>query len=405
MISKPTSAGPEWARWLDSMEGVPEWPEPAPRRVPAWWELRVSEAFERFGELLPGVVLAAGLALAGGRLAGWLGTAVLGFEASPVGAVPVAILLGLLVRNTVGVPAVYEPGLRICVRFLLRAGIVLLGLRLSLGVIGRDAVLALPVIVVCIGTALVTVTWLGRVLGLPRRLGGLIAVGTSICGVSAIVAAAAAIKAEDEEVSYAVACVTLFGLLALFCYPFLAFWACGEDAQLAGIFLGTAIHDTAQVAGAGLIYQQQFAAPKALDAATVTKLVRNACMAAVIPLMAAAYLRSAAVRPAAGRVGWHQAVPFFVIAFLLAAGVRTAGDASERPFGAIDRGVWGEWLAAADRLSGWCLALAMVAVGLGTGLAKLRTLGLRPFAVGLAAALVVGGVSLALLTVGRLLGG
>jgi uncharacterized membrane protein YadS len=126
-------------------------------------------------------------------------------------------------------------------------------------------------------------------------------------------------------------------------------------------------------------------------------------MAAVIPLMAAVYLRSATDRK--GRpVSWHQAVPFFVIAFLIAAGLRTAGDVGERAFGVLDRGAWREWLTAADRLSGWCLALAMVAVGLGTGLAKLRTLGVKPFAVGLAAALLVGGVSLTLLTLGRLLG-
>src|SRR5205823_10509226 len=173
------------------------------------------------------------------------------------------------------------------------AGIVLLGLRLSLGAVGLYGLAALPVIVACIATAVVVVTWLGRALGLPRRLGALIAVGTSICGVSAIVATAAAIRAEDEEVSYAVACVTLFGLVALFCYPFFAHWAFAGDPQLAGVFLGTAIHDTAQVAGAGLIYQQQFDAPDALTAATVTKLVRNTCMAAVIPLMAVLYARSA----------------------------------------------------------------------------------------------------------------
>jgi uncharacterized integral membrane protein (TIGR00698 family) len=402
-MATDTYAGPEWARWLDSMEGVPEFPSPAARKAPANWQKRVAKSFERLGELAPGMALALGLAVAGERLASWFGTAVLGFSHSPISAVPVAVLLGLLVRNAIGLPAVYEPGLKVCVRFLLRVGIVLLGLRLSLAAVSVVGLVSLPIIAICIGTALVAVAKLGRAVGLPRRLSGLIAVGTSICGVSAIVAAAAAIDAKDDEVSYAVACVTLFGLLALFTYPFFAYWACGGDAQVAGIFLGTAIHDTAQVAGAGLIYQQQYDAPEALNNAAVTKLVRNTCMAAVIPLMAIAYLRNAQERKA-GRMSWHQAVPLFVPLFVLAATVRTVGDLGEKPFGVLTTETWREWLTAADKLSGWFLALAMVAVGLGTGLGKLRNLGLKPFGVGLAAALIVGGVSLGLLTVARTLG-
>jgi uncharacterized integral membrane protein (TIGR00698 family) len=397
MITAPTSAAPDWARWLDSMEGVPEYQPPPPAQKPT----RLVRAFERAGELLPGVGLAFGLAVAGDALARWIGSEVLGFEKSPVSAVPVAVVLGLLVRNTIGVPTVYEPGLRLCVRVLLRVGIVLLGLRLTLAAVGTDTLAVLPIVAACIASGFFAATWLGGALGLPRRLAALIAVGTSICGVSAILASAAAIEAEEDEVSYAVATITLFGLLALFAYPFIAHWALGGDPRLAGMFLGTAIHDTAQVAGAGLIYKQQFAAPDALDTAVVTKLLRNACMAAVIPLMAAAYLRSSGRK---GGVSWHQAVPGFVIAFLIATALRTAGDLGERAFGVIDRATWSRWLGAAEWSSNWCLVLAMVSVGLGTGLGKLRILGLRPLAVGLAAALLVGAVSFALLTLGRALG-
>src|SRR5262249_47541323 len=144
--------------------------------------------------------------------------------------------------------------------------------------------------------------------------GTLIAVGTSICGVSAIVATGPVIDAEEDEISYSVACITLFGMLALFLYPFLAHLIFAGDARLAGLFLGTSIHDTAQVAGAGLIYQQQFHAPEALNAATVIKLVRNLCMAGVIPLMAVLYRRSTGT--SAGRQPWHQVVPLFVLGFV-----------------------------------------------------------------------------------------
>ena len=120
----------------------------------------------------------------------------------------------------------------------------------------------MPIIAGCITTALILVTWVNRALGLPRRLGSLIAVGTSICGVSAIVATAPVVEAEEDEVSYAVACITLFGLVALFCYPLLAHTLFRGDARMAGLFLGTSIHDTAQVAGAGLMYPQQYGSKK-----------------------------------------------------------------------------------------------------------------------------------------------
>jgi uncharacterized integral membrane protein (TIGR00698 family) len=353
---------------------------------------------------VPGVVLALALAFVGDRLAHWLGTAVLGFtQGSPVSPVPVAVLLGLLVRNTVGVPKACEPGLKFCLRTLLRFGIVLLGLKLSLAKVGEVGLAALPIILACIAVALVTVTWVNRALGLPRRLGTLIAVGTSICGVSAIVATAPVIQAEDDEVSYAVACVTVFGLMALFCYPFVAHGLFGDAPVHAGVFLGTAIHDTAQVAGAGLIYQQQFTAPDALSAATVTKLVRNLCMAGVIPLLAVLYHRRAS-GPGSAAARWHQAVPLFVLFFVLMAAVRTVGDMGAQPFGMLSTETWKQGvLPLAETISVWCLTVAMAAVGLGTELAKLKNLGLRPFGVGLAAALLVGGVSWGLLTVlGRL---
>lgn len=397
-MAHDTTAGPDWARWLDSMEGVPEY-VPV-KRPPTGIHPRIAHYFGRAGELAPGIVLAAGLGIAGERLASWFGTAVLGFNESPITAVPVAVLLGLVVRNLIGLPAVYEPGLKLCVRTLLRAGIVLLGLRLSLAFAGHIGVIAFPIIVLCIGTALVAAAWLGRVMKLPRRLATLIAVGTSICGVSAITATAPVIDAEDDEVSYAVACVTLFGLVALFTYPFFAFVACAGDPEPAGVFLGTAIHDTAQVAGAGLIYQQQFDAPLALDAATVTKLMRNALMAAVIPLVAVMYHRSGKT----GRVSWHQAVPLFVPAFLAMVCVRTVGDLGDRAFGVLSKETWNDGLKAANWLSFWCLTLAMVAVGLGTGLANLRKLGVRPLVVGLVTAVLVGAVSLGLVTAVRLLG-
>lgn len=393
---------PQLARWLGSMEGVPEWPEPAEAPVErtsrATWQNQLHQVFGWLGTLCPGVALALGLAFIGLQGAHWAGTTLVRTAHSPVSPIMVALLLGLAIRNAIGLPAVYESGLKFCLRHVLRFGIMLLGLRLSLAAVGQIGLVALPVIVGCIATALILVSWINHALGLPRRLGSLIAVGTSICGVSAIVATAPVVEAEDDEVSYAVACVTLFGLMALFSYPFLAHWLFGGSPRMAGMFLGTAIHDTAQVAGAGLIYRQQYGVPEALDAATVVKLVRNLFMAGVIPLMALLYHRSRGPENTGARPQWHQVVPLFVFGFVAMAAIRSLGDLGSRPFLLVDRVAWDHFLKGADTTSGWCLATAMAGVGLGTGLAKLRVLGWRPLCVGLAAAVLVGGASFGLIT-------
>jgi uncharacterized integral membrane protein (TIGR00698 family) len=393
---------PQLARWLGSMEGVPDWPEPVEAQVEkkmrTTLQNRIHQIFAWLGGLCPGLVLALGLAFVGLQGSAWIGKSVLRFKESPVSPIMVALVLGLLIRNTVGLPQVYEVGLKFCLRHVLRFGIMLLGLRLSLLAIGQIGEVALPIIAGCIITALVLVSWINRALGLPRRLGSLIAVGTSICGVSAIVATGPVVEAEEDEVSYAVACITLFGLVALFSYPFLSHWIFGGNARLAGIWLGTAIHDTAQVAGAGLMYGEQFGSREAQETAMVVKIVRNLFMAVVIPLMAVLYHRGTGLESARkARPRWHQVVPGFVLGFVALAAVRSLGDhfflGSESSTAA-----WKARLATADLISAWCLVTAMAGVGLGTGLAKLRILGWRPICVGLSAAALVGVASFGLIT-------
>jgi uncharacterized integral membrane protein (TIGR00698 family) len=226
----------------------------------------------------------------------------------------------------------------------------------------------------------------------------LIAVGTAICGNSAIVATGPVINADEDEISYAVGTITVFGLLALVTYPFLAHSVFGGDPNLAGFFLGTAIHDTAQVAGAGLLYSQQYAAPETLDTATVVKLVRNLFMIAVIPMMAFVYHRSNEDRSAAKKPGFSQMVPLFVFGFVAMAALRTIGDLGEKPFGGfLSAAQWEAGIGFCTTLSAWCLTTAMASVGLGTNLKRLRELGFKPLVAGFVAALTVGGVAAGLI--------
>ena len=380
------------------MEGLPATPAAVSDRARSPWQERGNQLLETVGSILPGVSIAIGLALVGRFAADRAGTSLLGFAESPVSPILVAILLGLLIRNTIGIPVVYDAGLQLCLKRILRVGVALLGIRLSLSAVGSIGLLALPIVVTCIATALLLVSAVNRAAGLSRRLGTLVAVGTAICGNTAIAATAPLIRADEDETSYAIGCVTLFGLLALLTYPFLSHWLFAGDPRLAGLFLGTAIHDTAQVAGAGLLYVQQFGAPEALDTATVTKLLRNLLMLLVIPLMGVLYARSTPEQTTRSRPRFLQMVPLFVFGFLALALLRTVGDVGATPLaGLLSEEDWQAFIHTASLGSAWCLTVAMAAVGLGTNLERLKILGLKPLAVGLTAALIVGAVSAALI--------
>jgi uncharacterized integral membrane protein (TIGR00698 family) len=343
---------------------------------------------------IPGLLVAFALAVAGNYLADALAAA-LGLGAGAISGIMVAILLGLAIGNLVTLPAALKPGIDLAVKRVLRIGIVLLGLKLSIVEVGAIGLKSLPVILVTIPAAILIVTFLGRRLGLPDRLATLIAVGTGICGNTAIVAVSPTIAAKKEETSYAVACITLFGLFAMLAYPFVAHWLFAGDAFRAGLFLGSSVHDTSQVAGAGMVYQDYYSAPEALNVATVTKLERNLSMLVVIPLMAILYHRRSAEGSAPPP--WYTMVPLFVVGFACMSGLRTIGDLGERPFGVLTPEQWHAVIRTASHVTAYCLGIAMAGVGLGTSIKGIRSIGLRPLGLGLASALIVGIISTVLI--------
>lgn len=337
------------------------------------------------------------VSISAGFSAEWLGKSLLGFDKSPISPIVMAIAIGMIVANSVAVPQRVTDGLRFCASTILRIGIMLLGIRLSLFGAGRFTLVALPFVIVAITIGLTVVGFLGRSLGLSRQLAGLIAVGTSICGVTAIVATAPLIKANEAEVSYSVACITLFGLVVMFVYPILGYYIFPDQPALAGLFLGTSIHETAQVAGAGLMYQTQYDAPVALDIATVTKLVRNLCMVAVIPLVGVLY--SGDRGRVTGKPRWMSVIPWFIVGFALTSAFRTLGDFGSRPFGIFTPDQWRTIVELIQATAESFLLIAMAAVGLTSVFVGLRSIGIRPFVLGLFAAILVGGVSLVLISI------
>lgn len=309
---------------------------------------------------------------------------------SPVSPITVAIVLGIIIGNIMGPRQALAPGLEFCVQKLLRLGIVLIGLKLSIGDVAQLGLYGVPVVMLVIAGGLGFTLAMSRWAGLPFGLGLLTAAATSICGVTAAVSVAPVIEATDEELSYAVANVTLFGVVGMLFYPYLAHAVFGDRSMGAGLFLGTSIHDTSQVMGAALSYKQLFHDEVAFKVATVTKLTRNVFLVAVVPLLAWLHARrQGTARRGTNAVGLF---PQFVLYFLLMVLVRTAVDVKFQT-----SATWiSIWKALADTGATILLATALASVGLTTQLSRLRGLGLRPLFVGAFAALVVGGLGMGL---------
>jgi uncharacterized integral membrane protein (TIGR00698 family) len=362
----------------------------------------------RWGSLwhaAPGVMVAIALALLARGMADALAHGAGGLPKFPLSPVMCAVVLGMLWRNTLGVPAWASQGLRWAMHQLLRTGIALVGLRLTLLGATAIAATAAPVALTCLLFALATGLTLARLLNVPQRLGLLLAIGTAVCGATAVVAMSPVIRARHAETAFAVTCVVLFGCVAMLCYPWVAGHFFAASPRYAGIFLGTAIHDTSQVVGAALMYSQQAHQPEALAAASVAKLLRNLSIAVLIPVAAwltqrheararheASGQEEGGASQPAGLSGHVRLVPLFVLGFLACIIVRTAGDAI-MPAGSD---LWQALIHTGYTASDLFLTCGMTAVGLSVSFTDMWRIGWRPLAAGFAVATLVGGCSLAL---------
>lgn len=322
----------------------------------------------------------------------------------PVSALVLAIVAGAVLRNVGAVRASAQPGLTWSARRLLRAGVVLLGLQLSLPAVAALGVRGVVVIVATVVVTFGATVLLGPALGVPRRLALLVATGFSICGAAAVAAMSAVVDPEgghegaDDDAATAVALVTLFGTLALVALPLLA-GPVGFDDDAAGLWIGASVHEVAQVVAAG-----GAVSAAALAVATVTKLGRVVLLA---PLVAGVGLvvRSRRVTagptapapgPASGpgpapgygdgpavasRATRPPLVPLFVLGFLAAVALRSTGVLPEV---VLDAASW-----ATTAL----LTAAMVGLGAGVDVRRLRRTGGRAALLGAASTLVAAGVS------------
>jgi uncharacterized integral membrane protein (TIGR00698 family) len=318
--------------------------------------------------VLPGLLLAFGVAATALGLHALPGVSAL----SPM---ILSIFLGIAFHNFVGTPTWAKAGVVFSLRRILRLAIVLLGLPLPAQQVVAVGGTGLAVIVITLLATFMVTTWVGRLLGVDARLAQLIAAGTSICGASAVIATNTVTDASDEDVAYAVACVTVFGSVAMFGYPLLL-----EMLHLTphsyGLWAGSSIHEIAQVVAAA--YQD---GAQAGDSATIAKLTRVMMLAPVV--LSLGLLPRSRGNEARAKVP----MPWFVLGFIgliIVNSLFPIPTAIKSPVGVITT---------------FGLSVALAAMGLETDVRKLRAKGLQPFLLGLIAFLFISGFSLLLIKV------
>lgn len=320
-------------------------------------------AAERLLARLPGLLIVLALAAVAvplGRLAPVVG--------GPVFGIVLGVLGGLLIRPLRADAC--RPGYDFASKNLLQLSIVVLGTGLSLQQVVRVGGSSLPVMLGTLTVALGGAWLFGRLLGVRGDTQTLIGVGTAICGASAIAAATAAIGAKRSSVAYALATIFTFNVAAVLLFPPLGHLL-GLSAESFGLWAGTAINDTSSVVAAGYAYSQE-----AGDHALVVKLTRSLMLVPIVlGLVILKSRREARVTAASGsgvqkRLPWRRMVPLFLIGFIAAAGLRSAGLVPDG---------WQENL---SLLGTFLITSALVAIGLSLRPAELRAAGFRPILLG-----------------------
>jgi len=271
-----------------------------------------------------------------------------------------AIMIGMLVRNTLGRPEAARAGLAFSLRGPLRLGIILLGLQVTLAEILGIGWSGLLILAFALLSTYLFTLWLGGRLGVAPGLATLIAAGTGVCGASAIVAANTVVRDGDESVAYALATVTLFGTIAMFSYPLIGA-ALHMPTEVYGLWSGASVHEVAQVVAAGFARGQAEG-----EFATVAKLARVLMLA---PLVIGMGLWAARQTQGGSRTG-SPPIPWFVFGFLA---LVLLGDT-----GWIDP----QLRLYANLATQILLTFALAAVGLETDIRRLIAQGWQPLLLG-----------------------
>ena len=345
--------------------------------------------FKKYLVLVPGIILAFVLYTLSQGLNNIIGIELLGYAKSPISTAMIAILMGIILGNLFKIRVGFLLGLDFTQKYILKLGIICLGIQLKPFEFLKFGTIAIPLIIVCIISVLIVIKLLIKKLRISTKMAYLISIGSTVCGTTAIMATAPVIKASKGEVAYAIANMTIFGIISMLIYPYFANIYFNGEPLFVGLFLGTAIHETSQVAAAGLIYDQQYNSPETLNIATVTKLIRNTFLVIMIPLFAFLYNRGKTKNKSYSLL---DIFPYFVLGFIGMIIFRNIGD---QIF--LTENVQQFWQGSISNIKDSAkifLSMAMAAVGLSTNLKDLRSMGYKPFIVGFVAMITVGLVSI-----------
>ena len=281
----------------------------------------------------------------------------------------IAVVLGALISNLGMLPENCRIGLGFAARNLLRLGIVLLGLQLSFSQVRELGAPGLALVIVVVAATFVGTQWLGKKMGLSPGLSLLVATGFSICGASAIAAMRPVSDADDDDMAYAIALVTICGTLAIFLLPIIGELIGFSGAQF-GSWVGASVHDVAQT-----VATAASGTDDAQDAAIVVKLTRVMLLA---PLVAAVSFtrrqklnRTIATDSKTQKAKLPPIVPLFVVGFIAAISINSSFNLPS------------EFLSNVKWLEKSLLACALVGLGAGVDARKLQRVGTRPLALGL----------------------
>lgn len=286
----------------------------------------------------------------------------LGHQWPIIGAPVFGILLGMLVRNTIGVGVLFTPGTAFASKKMLQWSIIALGFGLSLPQVMRTGLDSLAVTSITVTVAFLSAFVLGKILRIPEKLGILIGVGTAICGGSAIAAVNPIIKPEEHETALAISTIFIFNVAAVLTFPFLGHVLHMSDLGF-GVWAGTAINDTSSVVAAAYSFSNE-----AGDHATIVKLTRAMLIVPICLVLTVWQIWR--FRQAGHRLSIQRMIPWFILLFVLASAVRSADLVPVSLLEPI------------RIFAHVTMVLALSAIGLSSDLKIMRKAGLKPALLG-----------------------
>ncbi len=280
----------------------------------------------------------------------------------------VAIVLGMFILNVFGVPEICKPGLQFST-ILTKTGIVVMGCKYSFAGLVKTGSEALIIIAVFLFASALLLMWIGKKLNMSPSLSACLAAGLSVCGVSACVAIAPAVRAKNEDMAYTIAVVLMFGLLALFVFPFIGQWL-ELSANQFGAFVGVGVINSAQVLAAGFAYSQDAGVVAGIY--NIGRVIFLPFIVLTLAIMVAS--QDAEVQASMDKTNKAKVIidkfPVFVVGFLAIVCINTFGFLSPPQ------------VKMASTFMDWCFLLGFSSIGLTTRLADIKAAGLSGAAMG-----------------------